>query len=135
MGMWKREMMSFALASRTDVKYSLTEKCANWITGEPSTSTTASKLEHVDITVFSGSSGRQSARNVGVDLVSKSNARNSASSLTRSGRDAAATHWNRWCAHSQFWSQYLPRHAHMSHRVQPVTHPEHAVCVIGGSDG
>src|SRR6267154_5458685 len=106
MEIWKRERVSFVSASRADVKYSLTEKCENWITGEPSTSTTASKLEHVDITVYSGSSGRQSARNVGVELVSKSksNARNSASSLTRSGRDAAATHWNRWRAHSQFWS-------------------------------
>src|SRR6201990_643863 len=98
MEMWKREMVSFALGSRADVKYSLTEKCANWITGESSTLITTSKLGHVDITVFSGSSGRQSARNVGVDPVSKSNARNSASSLTRSGRDAAATHWNSRCA-------------------------------------
>src|SRR5258708_5051899 len=104
MGMWKREMASFTLASRADVRYSLTEKCANWITGESSTLTTVSKLEQVDITAFSGSSGRQSTRNVGVDLVSKSNARNSASSLTRSGRDAAATHWNSRCAYSQFWS-------------------------------
>src|SRR5712691_10305217 len=100
---WNREMVFFASASRLDVKYSLTEKCANWITEDPSTLTTASKLEHVDNTACTGSSGRHSARNVGVDPSSKSNARNSASSLTRSGRDATATHWNRRCANSQFW--------------------------------
>src|SRR6266852_4353190 len=101
---WNREKVSFAPASRPDVKYSLTENCANWITGDPSTLTTASKLEHVDNTACTGSSGRHSARNVGVDSSSKLNARNSASSLTRSGRDATATHWNSRCANSQFWS-------------------------------
>src|SRR3981081_996666 len=96
---WKREMVSLVLASRADVMYSLTEKCANWITGDPSALTTVSKLAHVDQTACAGSSGRHPARNVGVHPPSKSKARNSASSLTRSGRDATATHWNSRCAH------------------------------------
>ena len=99
---WNREMVFFASARRFDVKYSFTEKCENWITGEPSTSTIASKLEHVDSTACAGSSSRQSSRSVGVDSASKSNARNSASSSTRSGREAAATHWKSRCAYSQF---------------------------------
>jgi hypothetical protein len=95
-------MVSFASARRFDVKYSFTEKCENWITSEPYTSSTmASRLEHVDRTACLGSSSRQSSRNVGVDAVSKSNARNSASSSTRSGREAAATHWNSLCAYFQ----------------------------------
>ena len=34
-----------------------------------------------------------------------------------------------------FGRQYLPKPAHMFHRAYRVTHPEHAVYVIGGSDG
>jgi hypothetical protein len=90
---WNREMVFFVSTSRADVKYSLTEKCANWITGEPDCGlTTTSKVEQMDNTSFSGSSERQSARNLGVDPALKSNARNSASSSARSGREAAATH-------------------------------------------
>src|SRR5487761_1370245 len=102
MEMWKREMVSFDSASRFDVKYSFTEKCENWITLESSTSTIASRLEHVNSTARAGSSSRQSSRSLGVDSASKSKARNSASSPTRSGREAAATHWNNLCAYSQF---------------------------------
>ena len=97
-------MVSFDFASRFYIKYSFTEKCVNWITEELYMSTMASRLEHVDSTVCAGSSERQSSRNVGVDPVLKSNARNSASSSTRSGRDAAVTHWKSRCAYSQFWS-------------------------------
>ena len=90
---WKREMVSFASVSLVDVKYSLTEKCANCTTGDPPSGfTTESKLEQIDGTQCSGSSGRQSAKSEGIDPASKSNARNSASSLTLSGREAAATH-------------------------------------------
>jgi len=99
---WNREMVSFDSARRFDVRYSFTEKCANWMTDDPSTSTIASRLEHVDRTAYAGSSSRQSSRSVGVESVSKSNARNSASSSTRSGREAAATHWKSLCAYSQF---------------------------------
>src|SRR6266852_8701058 len=102
---WKREMVSFVSTSRADVKYSLTEKCANWITGEPEGClTTTSNVEQIDNTSFSGSSERQSTRNSGVDPASKSNARNSASSCGLSGREAAATHWKRRRAYSQFCS-------------------------------
>src|SRR6266581_5051297 len=95
-------MVSFATERRSDVKYSFTEKWANWITAEPSTLTMESMLEHVDRTAFSGSSSRQSSWSTGIDSVSKSNARNSASSRNRSGREAAATHWKSRCANSQF---------------------------------
>src|SRR5260221_9391031 len=88
---WNREIVSFDSARRSDVKYSLTEKCANWITEDPSTSTMASRLEHVERTARAGSSSRQSSRSVGVESVLKSNARNSASSSTRSGRGALPT--------------------------------------------
>src|SRR5260221_12805089 len=102
MEIWNREIVSFDSARLFDVKYYLTGKCANWITEEPYTSTMASRLEHVDRTACAGSSSRQSSRSVGVESVSKSNARNSATSSTRSGREAAATHWKSRCAHSQF---------------------------------
>ena len=40
------------------------------------------------------------------------------------------------CVHiPNFARQYLPKSAHMSHRVKPVAHPEHAVYVVGDSDG
>jgi len=99
---WNREIVSFDSARRFDVKYSFTEKWANCITEDPPTSTMASRLEHVDRTACAGSSSRQSSRSVGAESVSKSNARNSASSATRSGREAAATHWKSRCAYSQF---------------------------------
>ena len=64
----------------------------------------ASRLEQVDNRASSGSTGRQPGRNVGIVSVLKSNARNSASSSTRRGRDATAIHWNiRW-ANSRFAS-------------------------------
>ena len=69
---------------------------------ESSTLTMERKLGHVESTALVGSSGRQSARNAGIGSASKSKARNSASSSTRSGRDAAATHWKRRRANFQF---------------------------------
>ena len=103
MDTWNRERVGSASARRFDVKYSFTERCANWITRVPSMSTMASRLEQVDCTAHTGSSGRQSSRSVGVDSVSYSysKARNSASSSTRSGRVAAVTHWKSRCAYSQ----------------------------------
>jgi len=56
---WKREMVSFVLASRADIKYSLTEKCAR-ITGEPERGlTTTSEVEQIDKTSVLGSSERE----------------------------------------------------------------------------
>src|SRR5579863_266716 len=95
-------VLSFVSERRVDVKNSLTEKCENWITGEPSTSTMDSRLEHVDNTAYTGSSRRNFSSNFGIGLTSKSKARKSASSSTRSGREATATHWNRRWAYSQF---------------------------------
>src|SRR5579863_7236261 len=95
-------MVSLASARRVEVRNSFTEKWENCIVSEPQVLTTASKLEQVDSTAPNGSSGRQSARYVGVGPASKSNARISASSLTRSGRDATATHWKIRCANFQF---------------------------------
>src|SRR5579863_10386736 len=97
-------MGSLAEARRVDIRNSFTEKCENCTTWEPSTSTTASKLEQVDNRASSGSTGRQQGRIVGISLALKSNARNSASSLTRRGWDATATHWKIRCANSLFAS-------------------------------
>ena len=58
----------------------------------------------MDNRASSGSTGRQPGRNVGITPALKSNARNSASSSTRRGRDATATHWKIRCANSQFAS-------------------------------
>ena len=88
---------------RLDVKYSLTEKCENWITCESSTFTTVTKLEHVDSTVSLAFSGRQFPSNMRFPA-SDLNARNSASSSTRSGRRATTIHWKRRCAYAQFSS-------------------------------
>ena len=99
---WKQDIVSSDSASHSNVKYSFTEKCANWTTDNPYTPMTVSRLEHVDSTACAGFSLHQSSQNVGVKSISKSNARNSVSSLTRSGWEAAATHWKSWCAHSQF---------------------------------
>src|SRR6266403_6026951 len=87
---------------RFDVKYSLTEKCENCITGEPFTFTTVIKLEQVDSTISLGFSGLQFSSNVRLPPSSDLNARNSASSSTRSGRQATTIHWNSRCAYSQF---------------------------------
>ena len=83
--------MSAALARRADVKNFFTDEKGDCITGEPSTSTTASKLEHADNTTPIGSSGHQSSWNFGIGPALKSNASNSASFSTRSGREATAT--------------------------------------------
>src|SRR6267142_6252860 len=93
---------SLVSARRVDVKNSLTEKCENSMTGESSTLTMESRLEHVDSTAYTGSSRRNFSSNFGIDPAWKSNARISASSFTRSGRKATATHWNRRWAYSQF---------------------------------
>ena len=84
--------MSFVSASREDVKNSLTEKCENCITWESSTSTMESKLGVVDSTVSTGSPRHQPSWNFGIGPVLKSNESISASSVTRSGRKATATH-------------------------------------------
>lgn len=84
---------------RLDIRNPFTEKQEkreNRTTCEPSTVTTATKLEHVESTASPAFSGRQDKTNVGVSPASKSNARNSASSLTRSGLEAATMHWKRW---------------------------------------
>jgi hypothetical protein len=86
------------------VRNSFTEKCENCTTALLLTLTTAIKLEHVDRTASSGSSGRQSASNLGFSPSSKSNARNSASSSTRRGRGATVMHWKSRCAYTQFSS-------------------------------
>src|SRR6266853_2214696 len=90
------------LANRVDVKNSFTEKCENCITWEFSTLTRESNVEHVDSTASTGSSRRQSSRYLGICPSSKSNARNSASSSTRSGRETTATHRRSRRANSQF---------------------------------
>src|SRR5258708_30781345 len=89
---------------RSDVKYSLTEKWENWITGEPSQSTIATKLEQIDSTVSFGSSGRHVSSNVRLPSSSDLNARYPASSSTRSGRRATTMHWKIAWAYSQFSS-------------------------------
>src|SRR6266571_377054 len=88
---------------RFDVRNSFTEKCEKCTTVVSPTLTTSIKLEHVDRTVSLGSSGRQSASKLGLSP-SRSNARNSASSSTRRGREATAMHWKRRCAYAQFCS-------------------------------
>src|SRR5712691_12512921 len=57
--MWYRERPFPALASLSDVKYSLTEKWENRTTRDPSMSTMVIKLEHMDNTSSSELSGRQ----------------------------------------------------------------------------
>ena len=94
-------MVSHFSSKRGDVKNSLTKKCKNCITGEPSTLTRASNVKHVDSTACSGFSRRCSLRNLGIGPALKSNARNSASSLAQSGRAATATHWNSHHANSR----------------------------------
>src|SRR6266702_5815896 len=89
---------------RVDVRNSFTEKCENCTIGLSPTLTTAIKLEHVDRIASSGSSGRQPPSNLGLSSSSRSNARNSASSSTRRGREATVMHWKRRCAYVQFSS-------------------------------
>ena len=96
--------MSCFSAKWEDVKNSFTEKCENCMTGELSTWTRESNVEHVDSTASRGSSRRQSSRNFGICPALKSNARSSASSSTRRGRQTTATHKNSLRANSQFVS-------------------------------
>jgi hypothetical protein len=95
-------MVSHFSAKREDVKNSFTEKCENWITLEFPTETTESNVEHVDSTASSGSSRRQSSRKFGISPALKSNARNSATSSTVSGRGTTATHRSSRRANSRF---------------------------------
>ena len=89
----RREVVSAISARRVDVKNSLTEKCENYMTFPKRCppSTMESKVVHADSTASAGSSRRQSSSNFGIDPALKSNANNSPSSLTRSGREATAT--------------------------------------------
>src|SRR6266436_432246 len=90
---------------RFDVKYSLTERWENWITGEPSTFTTEIKLEQIDSTVSLGFSCSQVPSNVRLPPSSDLNARNPAMSSTWSGRKATTMHWKtRWAYSQFFWS-------------------------------
>src|SRR6266853_4063281 len=103
--------MSYFLAKQEDIKNSFTEKCENCTTGESPTLTRESNVEHVDSTASRGSSRRQSLRNFGIGPTLKSNARNSASSSTRSGRETVATHSKSRRANSQFAS-LISRNVH-----------------------
>jgi hypothetical protein len=89
------------LAKQEDVKNSLTEKCENCMMRESSMLTRTSNVEHADSTASTGSSSRQSSRYFGIGPALKSNARNSASSSTRSGGETTETHWRSRCADSQ----------------------------------
>ena len=97
-------------ARREDVRYSFTEKCENCTTRDLPWGTIVIKLEQVDSTASSSSSHRQSSFSVGIPPsvdAWKSNANNSASSSTRSGRAATVRHCNRRCALS-FWALFIP---------------------------
>ena len=98
------------------MRNSLTEKCENCTTlvseseeskdvssSSWSTLTIAIKLEHDDRSACSSSSQRQVVFNFGIpSATSKSTARTSASSFTRSGRVATTRHCNRCRAWSRF---------------------------------
>src|SRR6266702_3165527 len=90
------------LASRSDTRNSFTEKCENCTTRVPFSMITETKLEQADSTASSWSSHRQSAINLGIPPVLKSNASSSASSSTRSGRVATARHCKSRYACSRF---------------------------------
>jgi hypothetical protein len=98
------KVASSAVASRSDVKYSLTEKCENCTTWWPPLSTIAMRLEHAEITASSAFTGRQAALNVGSSVLSNRIARISASSSTRRGRIDTARHRKSRCAYSRFSS-------------------------------
>ena len=103
--MWYRDtLLDSAMASRFEVKNSFTEKCENCTTGEPSTSTTAMRLEQAESTASSVYSGRQPFIRSGVVSDSNRIARTSASSSIRRGRKETTSHRNRRCACFHFSS-------------------------------
>src|SRR5260221_1316593 len=92
----KDERRPHELARRSEVKNSFTEGWENCTTLEPSRFTTSTRLEQIDSTACSGSSGRQSVLSLGIaSPSSKSTARISASSSTRSGLMATVRQWKR----------------------------------------
>ena len=91
-----------AIASRSEVKNSLTEKCENCTIWWPALSTTAMRLEHADITASSVFSGRQSGLNIGVAVAPNRTAKISASSSTRRGRMETVRHRRSRWVYSRF---------------------------------
>ena len=96
-------MSPFAVASRSDVRNSLTEKCESCTIRDPSDSTIAIKLKHEVRSACSSSSQRQFGFSFGIPSSSrKLTARTSASSSTRSGQIATTRHCNTRRAWSRF---------------------------------
>ena len=110
-------MSSAAMARRSDVRNSLTEKCENCTTRALPSPTTVIKLEQVDNTARSWSSRRQSAFNEGIPpgASSKSNASTSASSSRRRGRTATVRHCKRRCAYARVaWLMFFKMQSYVS---------------------
>src|SRR6266851_6557118 len=86
---WYDERGLSELASRSDVKNSLTEKWENWTTWDPATSTMEIRLEHAPKITSLASTG---CKSVGSPATSNRTAKVSASSSTQRGRMETERH-------------------------------------------